>query len=384
MRFSSEYPEGAPFTEFRKGSSLRVSTRSFEHLEIGDRAIDPLYPNFFVVTGAMAILTEPRFSAFAKALDDALNENTSRPAVARALMQSDLWSTYDQLHGEYTSPDQSEVERHRRVLEDLLSRLIRKVALTPEGIRSLPANYFAAMRRQSLPDIFNPASGWVEILWFPHREHEAAADNRRVARVFLKPTHPSRDLQKIVDDQRKENGDPIADLDGVALVIQLLLIDTQGRLMPTTLTTDVQIRLFPRTSAGTLQAAKVQMTEISRRLLLSDPVSGGLAAEVEDSPAYLPAAGNDYTLASPQVAVQGAPIQVHLRTRCALCHQEDLTQLMTFSIALPPRFLTPPVRRLDPSANQEAEDVIARKRRRADFKDLRAYFVKPSPWWWPF
>lgn len=383
VHVSNEYPEGAPFTEFRQGSRRLISTRTFERLEIGDRAIDPLYPNFFNSAGARGVLTEPGYSALVKALQDALSENATRSPVARALMQSDLWSAYDHLYGEYTRPDQSELEQHRRLIADLLGRLIKKIALTPEEIRSLPDNYSAAAGRQSLPDLFAKDSGWVEILWFPHRMHEEAANDRRVARVFLKPTHATRDLQKFVNAQREENGDPVRDLDGVALIMQLLLIDTQGKLTPTRLTTDVQVRFFEKTAAGSLKAAKVKMAEISRRLFIADPASGGLAPEAEDSPAYMPVAGNDYSYASPQVIVEGPPIQVHLRTRCAFCHDDDLTQVMTFSIALPPRFLTPPLRQLDPAANREADDVASRKRKRRDFKALQAYFEAPG-WRWPF
>jgi hypothetical protein len=272
------------------------------------------------------------------------------------------------------------------VLADLLGHLIRKVALTPEEIHSLPANYSAAMRRQPLPDIFNKASGWVEILWFPHRTHELAAGDRRVARVFLKPAHASDlkdDLRKIVDGLRRENGNPVSGLEGVALVMQLLLVDTNGKLTPTSLTTDVQVRLFEKTAAGAgaVKASKIEVAEVSRRLFVSDPASGGLAAEAEDSLAYLPSAGNDYTFASPQF--QGTPIQVHMRTRCALCHGPDLTEVMTFAIALPPHFRIPPVRQLDSAASQEADDVISRKRKRVEFKALQAYFDKPSTWW-PF
>ncbi len=299
-------------------------------------------------------------------------------------MQSDLWSAYDQLYGEYTQPDQSELEQHRRVIADLLGHLIKKIALTPEEIRSLPDNYSAAAGRQSLPDLFAKDSGWIEILWFPHRMHEEAANDRRVARVFLKPTHPTRDLQKFVNAQREENGDPIRDLDGVALIMQLLLIDTQGKLTPTTLTTDVQVRLFEKSAAGSFKAAKVQMAEISRRLFISDPASGGLAPEAEDSPAYFPVAGNDYSFASPQVIVEGPPIQVHLRTRCAFCHGDDLTQVMTFSIALPPRFLTPPLRQLDPAANREADDVVSRKEKASGLQGLDARISQAPGWRWPF
>jgi hypothetical protein len=383
MHVSNEYPEAAPFTEFRQGSRRLISTRTFERLEIGDRAIDPLYPNFFNDTGARRVLNQPTYSAFVKALQEAVSESGARSPVARALMQSDLWSAYDQLHGEYTQPDQTELEQHRRIIADLLGHLIKKIALTPEEIRSLPDNYSAASGRQSLPDLFAKDSGWIEILWFPHRLHEEAANDRRVARVFLKPTHPPLDLQKFVNEQREENGDPARDLDGVALIMQLLLIDTQGKLTPTTLTTDVQVRLFGKSTAGSFKAAKVQMAEISRCLFISDPASGGLAPEPEDSPAYMPVAGNDYSFASPQVTVEGPPIQVHLRTRCAFCHGDDLTQVMTFSIALPPRFLGPPLRQLDPAANREADDVVSRKTKRREFKTLHAYFETPG-WHWPF
>jgi hypothetical protein len=383
VRVSSEYPEGSPFTEYRQGSPLRVSTRTFERLEIGDRAIDPLYPNFFNSAGARVVLTEPGYSALVKALQDGVSEGATRSAVARAVMQSDLWSAYDQLYGAYTQPDQTELEQHRRAIVHLLGHLIRKIALTPEEIRSLPDNYSAAMRRQSLPDLFAKDSGWIEILWFPRRMHEEAANDRRVARVFLKPAHPTRDLQKFVNAQREPNGDPVRDLDGVALVSQPLLIDTQGKLTPTTLTTDVQVRLFERTAAGSFSKTKVEMAEIGRRLLVSDPASGGLAPEAEDSPAYLPGSGNDYTFSSRQVMVEGPPIRVHLRTRCAFCHGDDLTQVNTFGIALPPHFLTPPLRQLDPAASREANDVISRKKKRPEFRALTSYFDKPL-WRWPF
>jgi hypothetical protein len=55
-----------------------------------------------------------------------------------------------------------------------------------------------------------------------------------------------------------------------------------------------------------------------------------------------------------------------------------MTQVMTFSIAMPPRFLTPPVRQLDPAASQEADAVVSRKKSCVEFKALVACFDKPS------
>jgi len=374
-RRSADYPDAAPFTKLGKGPPLQVSTRTFESFEIGDRAIDPRY------MGAHVAVTEPKYSELINALKDALDESTARPVLARALMQSDLWSAYDRLNYEYARPQDAELEKHRRLIEDLLGRLIRKIALTPEELRSLPNNYSAAMLRQPLPDLFARKSGWVEVLWFSRREHETSASDRRVARIFLKPARRNANLKEFVDAVR-ENRDPAAGLDGVALIMQLLLIDSKGTLTPTSLTTDVQVRLFDRATSGVPQKTKAQMTEISRRILLSDPSSGGLAFEAEDSPAYFPAAGNDYNFASRQIMVDGPPIQVHLRTRCAACHEEDLSQVMTFSMVLPPHFSTPTIQQLDPAGYQEAEDVIARKKKRPDFKALSAYFEK-SPLWWP-
>lgn len=375
-RLSSDYPEAAPFTKLAQGPPIQVTTRTFERLEIGDRAIDPLY------TGADIVLAEPNYSELVNALKDALGESTVRPAAARALMQSDLWSTYDRLNYEYSRPQDGELEQRRRAIEDLLGRMIRKAALAPEEIRSLSNNYSVAVHRQSLPNLFAKESGWIEVLWFSHREHETAAGDRRVARVFLKPAHRLANLQELVDAVRDDR-DLTGDLDGVALLMQLLLIDSKGNLAATSLTTDVQVRLFDRATSSTPKKATVQMAEISRRLFTSDPSSGGLVFEAEDSRAYFPAAGNDYNFASRQLMVDGPPIQVHLRTRCTYCHTEDLSQVMTFSIANSPRFLTPRLKQLDPAAHQEADDVIARKKKRLDFKSLSAYFEKSS-WWWPF
>ena len=65
--FSSEFPEAAPFQSAGAVSgpqNLRVSTRPFERLEIGDRAIDPLYPYRFTDLGVRIVLRDPAYSQF--------------------------------------------------------------------------------------------------------------------------------------------------------------------------------------------------------------------------------------------------------------------------------------------------------------------------------
>jgi hypothetical protein len=382
-RLSDEFPEGTPFRdkplfETDMLPKVHASTRLFERTEIGDRAIDPLYPLFPTIAGSRIVLDEPAASGFAKALGDALDEKVPRAATARALMQNDLWAAHDLLSAAFTLPEGKRLEPRRRQIVDLISLLIKKIALTPREIRSLPDNYSAAVPGHGLPDLFGKNNGWVEVEWFPQRLHDVAAGYRRVARVFLKPTHAPRDMRSFMKTER-DRDDPSTELDGAALLTQLLLIDTQGNLQPTTLTTEIQTRLFARSNAGAFQTTKLQVAEISRQLLVREPASGGLVREDEMTPVYLSMAGNDYGFASIQPDLL-APVLVRLRTRCASCHGDrDLRVLITFAIARMPGGRLPPVRQLDAAGHQAADLVIRQKSKRAEFEALREYFEPAAP-----
>ena len=384
-RVSEEFSEAAPFVD-------GVSTRTFERNEVGDRAIDPLYPSQIVDTGRRLVLTEPGYSGFTKALHEALDSNISRSTIARALMQSDLWGAHDILFVPFPAADEKELGERRLAALDLISRLIRKIALTPAEIKSLPNNYSAAVQRHSFPDVFGKDSGWVEVLWFHPRTHDSVAGFRRTSRVFLKPAQVQREVKEFLNGlpQRAES-DPIGGLDGVALVTQLLLIDTEGKLHPTTLTSEVQVRMFEnngesrskpnddrfKTGDGRFKRTSLQVCEISRKLFVREPESGGLVPEDDSMPAY----DQGYGFGEAQAVNQGpdasilveTPIQVTLRTRCAECHGDTLTQINTFAIARPPRS-APPVRQLNPAVNETANFVISEKKKRRDFEALRAYF----------
>ena len=257
------------------------------------------------------------------------------------------------------------------MLTDLLVHMIRKIALTNGEIRSLPANYSLAAPRESLPDLFRKDGEWLEVRWMPHL-HDYAGGNRRVTRVFIKPVHPPRDVNTFLNGLPRDEH-LLADLDGVALVTQFLLIDAKGRLMPTSVTTEVQVRLFEKTPDGAFKRTSIQVSEISRRLLITNDPSGGLVVESENSPAYLAVAGNDYTFASPQPHLD-LPVQAKLRTRCTACHGEDLTTVMTFAFKVIPDRDMPPVRQLDPLAHQATDAVMEKKAEQKDFESLQAFF----------
>ncbi len=385
-RLSDLFPEGAPFVD-------GISTRLFERDETGDRAIDPLYPSNSANTGKYLVLTDPAYANFKKALQDALDDNGQRSPVARALMQSDLWGAHDILSVPFLRADEKDLGKLRLTAVDLISRLIKKIALTPEEIKSLPDNYSAAVREHSFPDVFAKDSGWIEVLWFYPRAHDDVAGFRRTARVFLKLKQPRGDVQHFLDGMPdREESDPISGLDGVALITQLLLIDSKGKLEPTSLTSEVQVRLFETATKdsikpndgtlkmmdGSFERAKLQVCEISRKLFLLDPASGGLLPEDDNSRAY---AGH-YGFAEDEPVGQGvpAPVQVTLRARCAFCHGEGLNQLMTFAIARPPHpKSSPPVKQLNSNEHETARLAIAEKEKRRDYQALLAYFDREIP-----
>jgi hypothetical protein len=372
VRLSADFPEGAPFVS--RAGNPTVSSKTFERNETGDRAIDPMYPTFSVGFGSMLVLSDSAYPEFTAALRDALNETVQRSITARALMQSDLWGAYDACFPAFLPDDERKLGERRRATLDLIGRLIRKIALTPDEINALPDSYSSVVRQQSFPDVFARGNGWIEVAWFLPRRHDGAADFRRASRVFLKPAHPPHDIRKFLEAQANTPEDPSA-LEGVALLTQLLLIDSDGNLKSTMFTSEAQVRLFVRSGTTSLKTS-IRVCEISRKIFLQNPEWGGLVIQGEGAPAYL-SNGGSYGFAEGQFMSGlpsgiGEPIQVKLRTRCALCHGENLTQIMTFSIARPPK--APPVRRLDPTAAEVAEIDIAYKRKQKDFQALHKYF----------
>lgn len=152
-----------------------------ERIESGDRAIDPLYPNFFSSKGADAILNDPGFSQLTQALQEACVETMARPPLHRALMLSDLWAAYDIVNW----PRQTHDVRgdHARSLLSLLARFITKVAVLDEEIASPPHNYQVGQSSMHLPPLFDESSGWREIEWFPGRSHDKMGGDRHAARI---------------------------------------------------------------------------------------------------------------------------------------------------------------------------------------------------------
>jgi hypothetical protein len=210
----------------------------------------------------------------------------------------------------------------------------------------------------------------MEIEMFAERLHDDAADFRRAARVFIHPAAKA-DKQTILA-QLRTDVNPASELDGLVLIMQDLLIDNRGMILPSPIIRDVQIRKFTTGANERLATSEIQQFELSRRNLLTRSTAGGMISYSEKSPAYLADAGNDYTFASAITSDdrqdRSTAVLTTLRGRCESCHGHMVNAFFTLSTheALP----RPPIARLDVSANKRALYVAGRKIARDDFRAL--------------
>ena len=368
-RLSRDFREGAPFTELHGLglglNPLRISKEKFSRTEIGDRAIEPLYPTFFTNEGPVQVLSQPRFTELTAALRQAIDETRDRSPIERALMQADVWAAYDIMYRTRRGSPKIRADRTdpEAKLLDLLRQFVRKLALSSDEIKSLKNNYLVAANENKFPNVFSKESGWLEIELLSHRHHEETAFHRRAARVFIKPrTKPPDPGQFVESLKQNQHHDKI---EAVALVIQNLLVDRSGRVVPSPLFNLVQLRIFKNDPKTGAVSAEPQQFELSRRKLLTQPASGGFVELSATTPAFLSSAGNDLDFATP-IQEADVPVLATLRTRCTQCHGSSLTHLMTYSIHdFPP---VPTVKIL--ADQQRAFYVARRKEERDDFKSL--------------
>jgi hypothetical protein len=376
LRLTNDFKEGGPFSPIAVmgNDSLPVTTRTFQRIEAGDRAVDPLYPSFLTAKGAEFVLVDPQFSALKAAVLEACAETAARPPLHRALMQSDVWAAYDILRR--VQGNRGQFGSRVRELLPLLGRFISQLALSSQEIASLPRNYQSAQQHSELPNFFEKRAGWMEVEWLFIREHDRSVDDRRAVRVFLKPPGAPEEFLANANARVKRNQDPLPDqsnsLEGAALVTEGLLIDRSGHAVASPLTYEVQLRTFVKNAQGRTKSTTIVQYELSRKALLTNSVPGGLIRVGADEPAYLPSAGNDYSFASPPLLQNGvgAPVLGFLRRRCESCHGPDATSILTFQMHAGPN-AAPTVRLLRPGVNEHADQVAQEKMKRADFKSLQ-------------
>ncbi len=239
------------------------------------------------------LLAQPSHDRVIRVLDEFLQthgERLIRDPVKRAMLQRDLWSVFD--WSVVREPERVGEPAYGKEEQELQSRLVevmRRVALTPEEIRALPSNYEQAVASGQFakeydpahpdrpflpPDLFDSYSTWVGIYGRgptsdPVAVSHAYAFSRSNFSIYLRlPAGRKATFEylrslwdfpqswiPVPDDPRHEQTMENPALPQfpagteVALVRQMLLVDTQGNLESPPITESIQIRVYRSVNA---------------------------------------------------------------------------------------------------------------------------------------
>jgi hypothetical protein len=227
--------------------------------EYGRDALDPL-----LWIGIPSPLETSAYAQTVQTLDEFLTTRGERlvtDPAKQAMLQSDLWAVFDWLALGDTWDKVHASQRFN--LESRLALVIQRLALTKQQIESLPDNYQAAVRSGTsptnyqaehsqiafLPDgLFTPSGEWVLLgreggpVAMTHVE-EAPFFGRSVFLVFVRVPGGRDATLNFFHQLQDRTADAQAGLE-VALVRQMLLVDTRGELVASRLVESVQVRHF--------------------------------------------------------------------------------------------------------------------------------------------
>ena len=348
--------------------------------------------------------------------------------VKRAILQRDLWAIFDWADrpGEEAVPHQAE----RRELMARLAPIVRRLALSPEGLAALPDTYARAVQNHEFsaaydpaspnqaflpPDLFDPRGPWI-CLGAPDHGlaaplHDLSFTARSVFFVFAR-LPGGRDATLAYFKQLAEMKIPLfvrmqepgwpkpnnvwnplvpqfpAGTE-FALVRQMVLPDQEGHLRLTPVTESVQMRHYTDIpSVNQMASRDVTLAqrfqepseiELSRILLFSEHRSGlrGVTAS-DDAFLILPAMSQGFD------AFEDRRIRVRAFSPfvgCASCHLgPGIQSVMSFSFRGNPNeqlVLSP--RLAETTPREESEKVMEWAQTQEKWKDLLRLWSSPSP-----
>jgi hypothetical protein len=238
------------------------------------------------------LLAKPSHEDVLTILDEFLQTHGERlihDPVKRAILQRDLWWVFDwSVEREPDRPGEPAYDKEKQELQSRLVEVMRRLALTPDEIHALPANYAQAVASGQFakeydqahpdrpflpPDLFDPNSSWVAIgenganePVAPGHVHafsrssflvfvrlpggrKATFDYLQTLWDFPRPWIPRPDDPR--HEQTIENPELPQFPAGtqVALVRQMMLFDSQGNIEGTPITESVQIRVYRTVTA---------------------------------------------------------------------------------------------------------------------------------------
>jgi len=259
-------------------------------------------------------------------------ENLIHDPIKRAILQRDLWAVFDWSVQQFPGRDRPQYGKQKQELQARLAEVLRRLALTPEALKSLPDNYAQAVasgafakeydptRREQafLPaDLLDPRGPWVCIQADSDpgvaKSHVINVSGRSTFLVFVKLPggrkatmdyfqslwnypEPWVHGPSFAADQAQENPALPSFPAGtqVALVRRLTLFDNEGNLAASSITESVQIRVYHSITATEERNVGGNLAEViknsgqdffefklSRPLLFSGK-NGGLRAVAPD------------------------------------------------------------------------------------------------------
>ncbi len=198
-------------------------------------------------------------------------ESKVRGPVKRAVLQRDLWAVFD-----WGALGES-FPQGRRELEARLARMIRRVALTPQEVAALPDTYQDALNAHRFRKAYNPSSPlqpflppdlfrldgpWVCLSAYSDEPTARAHFSGRSRFLVFIQLPGGREVTEAYVRKLRSWPEPVLlnDSQGyphllnpsmpqlpkgtqVALLRQAFLINTKGKIVPTTMTESLQLRV---------------------------------------------------------------------------------------------------------------------------------------------
>jgi hypothetical protein len=301
------------------------------------------------------LLTAPSNERVLRILDEFLQTHAERliqDPVKRAILQRDLWAVFDWTVARVPEqPGKSAYNNERQELQARLAEVMRRLALTPEEIHSLPNNYERAVVSGQFakeydpqhpdlpflpPDLFDLLGGpWVALYaQGPSSEPVAARHVSTFSRssfvVFVRLPGGRKAtfdyFQTLWDfpqpwiprqhEQTIENPDLPQFPAGtqVALVRQMMLFDNRGNLEGTPITESVQIRVY-----RTVPTQDFYEIRLSRPQLFANRTGGLRAAGRNEKEFFiLSAFGPDEGTPNQYTPLDKYPL---ILETCVTCHR---------------------------------------------------------------
>lgn len=347
-----------------------------EDLPITQLVPDALDPPLW--NSSAYLLSKPSHDKLVRILDEFLQahaERLIRDPLKRAILQRDLWAVFDwTVAREPNRPGEPEYAKEKLELQTRLAEVLRRLALTPEEIRSLPENYAQAVASGQFekeydpahrdraflpPDLFDLFGPWVAVSGQgPSLEPVAAAhastfsrssflvfvrlpagrkatfDYLRTLWDFPEPWIRRPDPGESEQSQTVENPHLPQFPAGtqVALVRQMMLFDANGNLRGAPITESVQIRVYRSiTSAGRVADSESDFAGANaasgqdffqitlRRPLLFAGSAGGLKATGADEKEF-----SLFNTAGPDEGAPGQYVSLDkyppVMKSCVACH----------------------------------------------------------------